>query len=675
MFKNMNLGLKLGLGFGCLILIAAVLGGIAIYNMMVVSEESRQLAEEFVPEVDIANDLEREVLLAMYAVRGYSLSESEAFWAEGRKHLGQTEEELRRAKAHADKYPRLVKLKKDVETASEGVAVYDGLVNETRRFIVDMTENRTAMDGAAAVFMKNCTDFLDSQHVALRRELDAGALATTIAERVRKIDMVNDIIHLCNNVRIKNFKSQATRNPEIMRDAMDDFTHMREKYDAIQAVTRQPDNLRQLENIRASGDAYAEAMKRFMTNFEALGDLNAQRNDAGQAVLAAAQNTATAGVDATQNMANVAVASLGTASTVMAVGLALAFLIGIVLAWVLTRMITRPVLQGVDFAKRMSEGDFTSTLNIDRHDEIGVLAQALNNMVSRLQSVVADVDAATHNVAGGSAELSASSQSLSQGATEQAASIEEVSSSMEQMASNISQNAENARETEALATKAATDARVSGEAVGQTVDAMKEIAEKISIIEEIARQTNLLALNAAIEAARAGEHGKGFAVVAAEVRKLAERSGSAASEISELSSTSVEVAEKAGKMLGHLVPDIERTASLVQEITAASNEQNAGATQINQAISQLDTVIQQNASASEEMASTSEELSSQSQQLQDTMSFFNVGNSGGDRRKRVQVRAAPAAALPEAGNPESAGTESGMNLDMGDEGDADFERF
>ncbi|WP_336314017.1 hypothetical protein [Desulfovibrio sp. Fe33] len=299
MFKNLNLGLKLGLGFGCLILIAAVLGGVAIYNMLMVSEDSRQLAEEFVPEVGIANDLERVVLLTMYAVRGYSLSESEAFWTEGRKRLEETEADLRKAKAHADKYPRLVKLKKDVETASEGVAVYDGLVNETRRLVVAMTENRTAMDGAAAVFMKNCEDFLDSQHVALGRELDSGATTATIAERVRKIDMVNDIIHLCNSVRIRNFKSQAMRNPEVMRAAVDDFTHMREKYDTIKVVTRQSDNLRQLENIRASGDAYAEAMRRFMANFEALGELNVQRNSAAQAVLTAAQNTATAGVEAT----------------------------------------------------------------------------------------------------------------------------------------------------------------------------------------------------------------------------------------------------------------------------------------------------------------------------------------------------------------------------------------
>ncbi|MBT0664964.1 cache domain-containing protein [Geobacter pelophilus] len=255
------------------------------------------------------------------------------------------------------------------------------------------------------------------------------------------------------------------------------------------------------------------------------------------------------------------------------------------------------------------------------------LMNSLAAMTSKLSEVMANVKIAADNVAAGSQQLSASSEQMSQGASEQAAAAEEASSSMEEMASNIRQNADNALQTEKIATKSADDAIEGGKSVEQTVIAMKEIADKISIIEEIARQTNMLALNAAIEAARAGEHGKGFAVVASEVRKLAERSQAAAGEISELSASSLKVAERAGEMLVMMVPDIQKTAGLVQEITAASREQDTGAEQINKSIQQLDQVIQQNASVSEEIASTAEELSSQAEQLQESIAFFRIDQS------------------------------------------------
>lgn len=304
----------------------------------------------------------------------------------------------------------------------------------------------------------------------------------------------------------------------------------------------------------------------------------------------------------------------------------IALVLGVLLALVIARAITGPVNKGVDFAVSISGGDLTQQLNLIQEDEIGQLAKALDKMVEKISAIVEEIRSAADNVADGSQQLSATAQELSQGATEQASSVEETTSSMEQMSANIQQNADNADQTEKIAVKAAKDARESGEAVSNAVMAMKEIANKIGIIEEIARQTNLLALNAAIEAARAGEHGKGFAVVAAEVRKLAERSQTAAGEISEISSSSVEVAEKAGQMLETLVPDIQKTSELIQEISAASREQNAGVEQINKAIQQLDKVIQQNAGATEEMASTSEELAAQAEQLQSSIEFFRVNN-------------------------------------------------
>jgi methyl-accepting chemotaxis protein len=303
-----------------------------------------------------------------------------------------------------------------------------------------------------------------------------------------------------------------------------------------------------------------------------------------------------------------------------------AILIGVALGVFISRMISKPIIECVRVSNQLAEGRLDMQIDAASRDETGQLMAAINNMVAKLREIVGDVRTAADNVAAGSEELSATAEQMSQGATEQAASAEEVSSSMEQMGSNIRQNADNAMQTERIAVKSAEDAREGGKSVAQTVAAMKEIAGKISIVEEIARQTNLLALNAAIEAARAGEHGKGFAVVASEVRKLAERSQTAAAEISKLSISSVDVAEKAGAMLQSLVPDIQKTADLVQEISSACNEQNTGAEQINKALQQLDQVVQQNASASEEMASTSEELQSQAAQLQSTVAFFKMGN-------------------------------------------------
>jgi len=310
----------------------------------------------------------------------------------------------------------------------------------------------------------------------------------------------------------------------------------------------------------------------------------------------------------------------------LAVVTGIGLILGLVLSWLIARGVTQPVKKLVNILDLMSQGHMDLEIDVDRKDEIGTLLATVKDLSGRLGNVVEEVRVSAGNVASASQALSASTEEMSQGATQQAFGAEEASSSIEQMTANIRQNADNAQQTEKIAVKAAEDATEGGAAVGATVTAMTDIAEKISIIEEIARQTNLLALNAAIEAARAGEHGKGFAVVAAEVRKLAERSQAAAAEISQLSSSSVQVAERAGEMLEKIVPDIKKTAELVQEINAASVEQSAGANEINKAIQQLDQVTQQNASSAEELSSTAEELASQSESLMASMAFFKIKN-------------------------------------------------
>ncbi len=293
----------------------------------------------------------------------------------------------------------------------------------------------------------------------------------------------------------------------------------------------------------------------------------------------------------------------------------------------ISHSISSPLTKSVEFAKSISAGDLSRSLDINQKDEIGVLADSLREMQKKLSEIVGQVIVGANNITQSSSHINESVQNLSSGAAEEAATVEETSSSLEQISANVNQNADNAKQTKIMAEDVAVQAGEGGDAVEQTVTAMKDIANRIGIIEDIAYETKILALNAAIEAARAGEHGKGFAVVAAEVRKLAGNSEVAANEISELAKSSVAVSEKAGTLLNEIVPSIAKTADLVQEISVASDEQSTGIGEINSAMTQLDTVTQNNAALSEELASTAEEMNSQAVSLEDMMGFFSVDES------------------------------------------------
>jgi methyl-accepting chemotaxis protein len=312
----------------------------------------------------------------------------------------------------------------------------------------------------------------------------------------------------------------------------------------------------------------------------------------------------------------------GATRQALVAGTGLALLI--LFAFYLSHQIVGPVQRVQRVMESLAEGDLTVRAETDARDEIGLMLQAAGRMVERLRTIIGEVRGSAEALVHASNEVSATSSTLSQAASEQAASIEETSASIEEMSSSIDHNKDNAQLTEKISTQATADARIGGETVTATVGAMKQIANKIGIVDEIAYQTNLLALNAAIEAARAGDHGKGFAVVASEVRKLAERSQNAAQEIGELAERSVAQAESAGKLFAEMLPSIEKTASLVKEIAAASEEQTIGSAQINQAIAQVNQTTQHNASASEELAATAEELHSQAESLKENISFFRL---------------------------------------------------
>lgn len=307
----------------------------------------------------------------------------------------------------------------------------------------------------------------------------------------------------------------------------------------------------------------------------------------------------------------------------------------VILSVIISRGIIDPLKKGILFARQVAEGNLDATVDIDQDDEIGQLADALKGMVVKLRDIVSNIISGSNNIASASQQVSSSAQQLSQGASEQASSVEEVSSTMEQMAANIQQNTDNAQQTDKMSQSVNDGINEVSDRAEKVVAANRVIADKIQIINDIAFQTNILALNAAVEAARAGEHGKGFAVVAAEVRKLAERSKVAAEEIVDLAQNSLELAEGAGKKMEETLPQVEKTGKLVQEIAAASLEQNNGATQVNNAVQQLNTVTQQNSAASEELSTSSEEMAAQADQLKDLVAYFKIHSNGRGKAENV----------------------------------------
>jgi methyl-accepting chemotaxis protein len=628
--ENIKVGTKLIAGFLTVAVIAAVVGVIGLSNIKTIGGAADVIMDEQVPLADASMESTIALITGRDAMGEFLLTED-------LKELDEIENEYLESIADFDEHAGYVEKngKGELVTLAKQAQDYHAKFEKNAEELREHQRSHIEHEARADELME---DF-DTHADELKEMLG------DYEEKLTRNKSIDEKVDAAMESKGVIFQQKAIVEEYMGVESLRETPKLREEFETLDKEMDEWEKLLPKDIVAEHSDFTKLSFNMFDQHDEALRDLEETKEHmelldeasekAGEILekleklAASSMESAMETADNAQALANKFMIGLTIMSFFLAGGLGIVITRGL-----LKQLGGEPAYIG-NIAQKIAEGDLTMNLESGKKQDVGVFA-AMKTMSKKLKEVVADVISASGNVASGSQQMSSSSQEMSQGATEQAASAEEASSSMEQMVSNIKQNTDNAMQTMKISQKAADDATQSGVAVSEAVSAMKEIAGKISIIEEIARQTNLLALNAAIEAARAGEHGKGFAVVAAEVRKLAERSQDAAGEISQLSSSSMDVAERAGDMLGKLVPDIQKTAELVQEISAASNEQNAGADQVNRAIQQLDTVIQQNAGASEEMASTSEELSSQAEQLQDTIEFFRIGDSGGGRTKRQQ---------------------------------------
>lgn len=694
-FKNLKTGTKILTGFLLVVLIAVIIGVIGILGLRNVGHSFHEVTDVRSPgiynlgemEVNIErvmqgyfkllnNNLtraERETILAdINTDRGNYLRASEAFDA-----LPKTEEEERLYRQSIQE----LNVWRNIN-----VQQVDRLHAELMN--IDLM-NPMEVNRDLEEFMKD--------HYALQVQ------TVNAIQNMRTFDGGDDATR-CNFGRwLPDFR---TNNAEINRNMRD----MMADHDEFHASVHRIKQFIQQGNQDAAYRQYQQVMvpaaenvfnyfaiinreaQRAVENFEAFGRALTQESvPAGQRTMDLYGQLKDLNVRLAQDEVEAGDALIMRSNAMVIGGIVIGIIISLILGLVITRMVTVGVNRGVDIAETIADGDLTinvETSLLDQKDEIGRLANAMQRMVEKLRDVIGNVVSGSDNIASASQQMASTSQEMSQGSTEQASSAEEVSSSMEEMAANIQQNTDNSRETEKIAKTVSEGMQEVGKASTQSLQSIRTIADKISIIGEISRQTNILALNAAVEAARAGEHGKGFAVVAAEVRKLAENSKVAADEINALATSSVDVTEKAGAMMEKLLPEINKTAQLVQEIAAASIEQNSGADQVNSAIQQLNQVTQQNAAASEEMATSSEELASQADQLLEMVSYFKLDQERARKQRRsFEAVQKPAQnfgkqAIPQASKtkqtppkPAARKEPTGVNIDMGKVKDDAYEQF
>jgi len=633
--KNLKVAVKIGAGFGLVIAIAAGLGAVQLWNMMGVQGEASRLDKEIVPQVAVANDLERSVHRTMYSMQAFLQSMDSDALDQAKQFLSDTQKYLADADALSGKYPRLVVLRKNVADAKSSVAEYAKLVDDTIAVNASITVERMNQASSATTFNTTVQNYILKKTADLNALIGRRASAAEMKSTLQELTIANEVRDLGNALRIGNFETQATSDPSFLKDAMAGFADVTNRVTSWRALpTVSKDDLIQLDAITSSSTVYLQASQTVLDDVVKRSEVNAAQTKTADVVLEGALQTSLEGFKDAAAITTLTVARMMTAIIVLVLGVAAATVMGIGVAIAITRTITRPLFKGVAFAQRIARGDFSTLLDIRQRDEVGTLADALNEMAVKLRDVVLSVQESASLVAHSSEEISAGAQKLAEGAQNQATTLEQTSAAVEELAASVDEVSAHAQsqaaaveegsssmalvhssleavtrslgEISGLARRSAENAVEGDKAVQSVVDVINRISggsEKIGgivgVISDIADQTNLLALNAAIEAARAGEHGRGFAVVADEVSKLAERSASSTKEIEVLIRESV-------RNIGEGVKTARGSQIAMEQIRAASQ-------QVNDTITILSESMAQQVSAIKELAGALENISEMSQ--------------------------------------------------------------
>ena len=591
--NTIPIGKKITLGFTAVLALAGVLGGLAVYNMTSVRKTAINLEKEDVPEVAVANNVERWSLKTMYDMRGYAYTEETKFLDEAKKNLEEVKKHLDTAKKHGASSVRLARLKEAAEKAETAALEYERLANETATITAALEQERKAAEESAAKYMKACYDWLAIQSARLQVAITNGAKQEVMAPIVTKSELANDIVDLGNGIIIGTWKSQFRRDPQLFTTTKKKFDEVDAKLAQLRGLKPDAEETKLIEACAAAGAGYKGNMETFLEKWLKREDVGSKRAAAGEQVLALAKSTAELGMEDTSSATSKAAGALSMASTVMIVGLSIALVIGVTIAIVIGRGTSK---------------------------SLSAVASALSEGASQVSSAAGQVSSA--------------SQSLAEGSSQQAASLEETSSSLEEMASMTKRNSEAATRVKELGGQARQAGDVGLHDMEEMTGAMaaikassNDVAKIIKTIDEIAFQTNILALNAAVEAARAGEAGMGFAVVADEVRSLAQRCAQAARETAgkiedavQKSAQGATISGKVAKSLEEIVSRARQVDDLAGEVAASCQEQSQGISQLNTAVTQMDAVTQGNAANAEETASASEELNAQAEAMREAVS-------------------------------------------------------